>query len=332
MSRLSRRRAGIVVAGVVAFTVAVPAAGFAVTTFTDVPAASSYKPDITAATSAGVLSQCAAGKFCPKATVTREQLARAVNRLGALGPGTRPVAHALTAVAAQRATKALTATNAGHATTADSATTATTATTADSAANAANAGTLDGIDSTGFVPRSGQVLVNAGDSNWHPFNSTDDVTATYYSSQTQWFKPVVGSNFLSIQPDVPVVMNGTSLELTGVQLCYSTFAGTSLKYVEVNTLTSTVDAGSRAMRLSDSTQRTDAACRLYSLPAPIAVTGTDDVNLFIQVGWTVAGATFAIGRTTFIFNATSTPAAAPLGSPASGATTVLKPGGLSTEP
>ncbi len=310
LSTRARRRAGIVVAGALVFTVALPAAGFAVVTFTDVPRSSVYYADVQAAVGVGAMSKCTTGKFCPKAFATREQLARVANRIGALSAGSKPVVRALSAVTATTATKALTA---AKATLAD---------------NATNAGKLDGIDSTGFVPRSGQVIVNAGSSNWKPFTSADNVSATYFSSQTQWTKPVVGSNFLSIQPDIPVVMNGTSLEFTGVQLCYEALAGTALQYIEVNTTTSTVSAGGRNLRLSDPTSRTDAACRLYILPTPVTLTASDNVNLFIQINWSVAGSQFAIGRTSFVFNATGTAAAAPATQPA-GTTTVLRVGGTS---
>jgi hypothetical protein len=62
--------------------------------FTDVPTSNSFHADIDALADAGVTSGCAAGKYCPKDFVTREQMAAFLNRLGALGPGKPPVVNA----------------------------------------------------------------------------------------------------------------------------------------------------------------------------------------------------------------------------------------------
>ncbi|MGQ0607560.1 MAG: hypothetical protein ACT4OQ_03740, partial [Chloroflexota bacterium] len=43
---------------------------------------------------AGVTAGCGSGRYCPKANVTREQMAAFMNRLGALAPGKTPVVNA----------------------------------------------------------------------------------------------------------------------------------------------------------------------------------------------------------------------------------------------
>jgi hypothetical protein len=62
--------------------------------FTDVPTSSTFHDDISAIADAGVTTGCAAGKYCPKDFVTREQMAAFLNRLGALAPGKTPVVNA----------------------------------------------------------------------------------------------------------------------------------------------------------------------------------------------------------------------------------------------
>ncbi len=62
--------------------------------FTDVPNTNTFHADIDAIADAGVTTGCAAGKYCPKDFVTREQMAAFLNRLGALGPGKTPVVNA----------------------------------------------------------------------------------------------------------------------------------------------------------------------------------------------------------------------------------------------
>ncbi len=287
-----RRRAPIVLTAVLSLSIAIPATVVAVTAFSDVKTSSPYYADVQAAVGANVMTRCAAGKFCPKTAVTREQLARVVNRLGALGPGKTPVVHAKTALTAN------TATNAGHAATADSATTA---------------AALDGIPSTGFVQPTGQILISASNGAWKRFSDADNTTETDFSSTTQWSAPTVGSRFLSVSPDLPVSIFGKAVEFQGVQLCYGNSPGTSLGYVEINTVDSAAGESHRLLRMSDPTVRTDFACRIYTLPTPVLLGPNDGANLFIQVNWNVAGTAFSINRTTFILAATNTPAAAPAG-------------------
>ena len=62
--------------------------------FSDVPTSSTYHADIDAIADAGVTTGCAAGKYCPKDFVTREQMAAFLNRLGALQAGKTPVVNA----------------------------------------------------------------------------------------------------------------------------------------------------------------------------------------------------------------------------------------------
>ena len=58
-------------------------------------------------------------------------------------------------------------------------------------------------------------------------------------------KPTVGSNFVSLQPSIPSVLYGRSLQFRGVELCYTASANAALSYVEINTFYSTTGAGSR---------------------------------------------------------------------------------------
>lgn len=160
-------------------------------------------------------------------------------------------------------------------------------------------------------PSTGDIYISAGFGNWHPFNSTDPLSYTYFSSQTQVSRSSAGSSFLSVNPDVPTVLYGRSLIFKGVQFCFDTFASTTLNYVEINTYSHTTGSLGRNLRFSDPTTRTGNQCRLYTLASPITLTANDGVNFFIQVNWAVAATQFAIGRTTFIFAPTTTLAATP---------------------
>ena len=181
-------------------------------------------------------------------------------------------------------------------------------------------------------PTTGLITISDGFGNWRLFNSTDDLAFTNFSSETQVSKASVGSSFLSLQPAIPTVFYGRSLSFKGVELCYSASPSVSLAYVEINTYTHSTGAGGRNLRLSDSTARTDSACRYYVLPTPVTLTAEDGVNIFIMGTWSVAGQPLALGRTTFVFAPTGIKAV----NPTSAEVTTLQengpqPNGLSTD-
>jgi hypothetical protein len=89
----------------------VPLVLLAAGSFTDLDPASPHNANIAAIQAAGITKGCDPPDFtqyCPKDTVTREEMASFLARLGGLG-GNPPVANALTAVSAQTAATAATA-------------------------------------------------------------------------------------------------------------------------------------------------------------------------------------------------------------------------------
>ncbi len=154
---------------------------------------------------------------------------------------------------------------------------------------------------------SGLILVTAGHGDWKPFSSADNLSFSYFSSSTYVTKAAAGSNFLSIFPSIPTVLYGKSLQLLGVEFCYAAQANAYLSYVEIN---KTTYAGDRTMLFSDSTDRTDAACRYYVLAAPETLTAEDGLNFFAQAVW-VTSTNFNVGRATFVLQTTGVAAAPP---------------------
>ncbi|MCC6987690.1 MAG: hypothetical protein IT181_01745 [Acidobacteria bacterium] len=161
------------------------------------------------------------------------------------------------------------------------------------------------VTSSVAAAAAGTIRVVAPQSDWVPFNSSDPLTHTFFSSQRQVSRTAAGSSFLSIHPHAPVALYGKAIRFIGVEFCYDTFASTTLNYVEVNIARRTLG---RTLILSDPTTRTGLECRTYTLPTPATLTTGDSPNMFIQVNWTAPGTQFAIGPTTFIFEQTTTPA------------------------
>jgi hypothetical protein len=176
-------------------------------------------------------------------------------------------------------------------------------------------------------PTQGLILISEGFGNWHPFFSTDNITFENYSNVSYVKKATTGSNFISLQPSIPTVFYGRSLQLLGVEFCYTASTSVVFSYVEINTFTHTNSAGSRTMQFSDSTDHTDSACLYYVLPTPVTLTAEDGANIFVQATWNTANSPLILGRTTFVFRPTGTKAAAPSGMKE----VLLQEGGLQTE-
>lgn len=109
---------------------------------------------------------------------------------------------------------------------------------------------------------------------------------------------------------MPTVLFGRSLELVGVEFCYTAQANAYVSYVEINKMDSSSVTGSRKLLFSDGTDRADSACRYYVLSSPELLTASDALNFFVQGVW-VSSANLTLGRTTFVLRTTDTVAAPP---------------------
>ena len=183
-------------------------------------------------------------------------------------------------------------------------------------------------------PSTGNILVSAGFGNWRPRSSADPITFTYFSDLTRAVMSSTGTDFLMISPDLSTVLYGKSLMLTGVEFCYQASASATLNYVEINTYRHSTGTNGRTIQFSDSTTRTDGACRLYTLATPAVLTAEDGVNFYIAVNWVTASTPFDVGRTTFILKPTTTTAAPPaaLGTLGTDTETILSPSSDSSAP
>lgn len=160
-------------------------------------------------------------------------------------------------------------------------------------------------------PSKGQILVSTGMANWRPFSSADNLTFTYFSSTTAVRKATVGANYITIHPDLTTVLYGRSLNLVGVEFCYDASVDAVFSGMEINTTEHSTGPGTRTLQFSDNTDRTDAACRLYTLTTPATLTAEMGVSFYALIDWKVASTDFFVGRTTFILAPTETIAAQP---------------------
>ena len=157
-------------------------------------------------------------------------------------------------------------------------------------------------------PQGGLILVSAGNSNWDPVYSIDNVEKTNLSNFTRWSKPSVGPIYFTVQPDFPSVLYGKNLQFLGVDFCYRADTNAFLTYVEVDTHKASSGPGSAINWYLSLTDYVGQACQYFELPAPVLLAATDSVVFFIGIDWLVANTTIDIGRTTFVFQPTGTSA------------------------
>jgi hypothetical protein len=214
---------------------------------------------------------------------------------------------ATTAASAASATHATSADSATHATSADSATSATNATNATNATTAANANALGGVAASGYVKNSGDIYYQVPFATWAPRLSTDPFTITRYSDAIGFDRGTIGSSSLVLGAGIPTSLYGKALALVGFQMCYSTNTGNAITSVYVYKLTQTTAGnGGSAVVTSDSTTRSDDACRTYSPASPVTLTSADQFQIYLGVNWTSSGTEIWLGRVTAILRPTST--------------------------
>jgi hypothetical protein len=149
------------------------------------------------------------------------------------------------------------------------------------------------------VPDTGVIMITPGNAEWLKRSESDDLSFENAGYQTNITKTTAGIAWITVQPSIPTVLYGRQLQLLGVELCYVASANAKLESVDLDTFTSTNGTvGTYTAQASDSTERTDTACRWYALASPYTLTENNGVVFYAHVNWT-AGGIFYITRTTF---------------------------------
>ena len=159
-------------------------------------------------------------------------------------------------------------------------------------------------------PDTGAILITPGKGNWLKFLAADDIVFNHYDNYTSVVKATAGEAWISIQPSIPTVLYGRRMQLVGIDFCYQATANTYLSYALLETIASTTGDSSLSIQYSDGTDRTDQACRYYTIaPSPVTLTKYDDVEFWILIHWNAGGTNFNITRTTFVLQPTDSTAA-----------------------
>jgi hypothetical protein len=157
-----------------------------------------------------------------------------------------------------------------------------------------------------YLPASGQIQLNASPLTWQKISAAPGVDtlpqrpsigATSFGGSSGALSDVP----VAIEPTLPTVLVGKPLKFVGVNACYATDAVTTLDTVMIHLTTNAAGSGNTSQLLTDPTNRTDIACRDYTLPTPHALAPGEDVSLEYDVNYSTNAGFFTAGRATFIF-------------------------------
>ncbi|MEJ5223810.1 MAG: S-layer homology domain-containing protein [Anaerolineales bacterium] len=154
-------------------------------------------------------------------------------------------------------------------------------------------------------PQTGNIYVVMGPDEWFQ-NRTSPVNLTFsrYYTDVSIISSAEGIGYIIGIPDLPTSMYGRALSLSGVEICYTAAATAVLTQFDLYVDTQTAGVSSTFVNLAtDPTDRTDAACRLYTF-TPVALTGKSIVNMKVHVNWTNTLQAFYLGRATFVLQPT----------------------------
>lgn len=154
-------------------------------------------------------------------------------------------------------------------------------------------------------PSTGDIYINTGSSGWEAENGFGSVShaANYARLSTN-----SGSNtYYVLSPSLPSSLYNKETFVKGVKLCYDATAGAPILGV---TMTQYDGTGALVNGVSDSTSRSDKACRVYTITAPSSFWGGDQVALEVIFHSPNPGSTYWIDiySATFILSPSANPA------------------------
>lgn len=178
-------------------------------------------------------------------------------------------------------------------------------------AKAADAETVDGIDGAAIAKR-GIVQVVLDARGWEPFSSGDPLTYTRFNESFRMSRSGTGSNLVVMPAVLPNAVNGERLRLVSVRYCYTASVNVPLALFQVNMISHTSGGtGSSIGFSSDTTDRTDAACRTLAVSSPAELNGTVAPAILAQFDWNVANENVSLGAVTLNLAATTSAATDP---------------------
>lgn len=112
-------------------------------------------------------------------------------------------------------------------------------------------------------------------------NFASTARVSYYDDYTLLGATTAGVNYYILSATVPASLYGRLTYLKGVQVCYdaTSLRGGTLTRVELKHFAFNGASSVLLRSVSDTTSRTDATCRVYSISTPFTMLASDHVSL-----------------------------------------------------
>lgn len=151
-----------------------------------------------------------------------------------------------------------------------------------------------------YVPDGGETRISFSPAQWQKTNPVSPVQVNNQASDTSFTSGVADNTFIaSLGGTLPVVLEGRPMNLVGVNACYATPNTPTLEAVQVH-IQDTATNNTQTV-ITDSTERSDDACRDYLASSPIPLDATDTVYVTYLVDFPGGGGqTFIAQRVTVI--------------------------------
>ena len=172
-----------------------------------------------------------------------------------------------------------------------------------------DADTLDGKNSSDFVDRAGTgfILVQADLSAWRTRIGAGSLTTTHDVDQTTFSSTSPTGNATHfIVPDLSLASYGKALEMAGVEVCYDASSAHLVDAIKYTRVTNTNGIATRSSETLDSADRSDEACRFYTVVQSELNGSSQTISLSVDSTWSDTGAILRLGRVTFMLEPTAT--------------------------
>jgi hypothetical protein len=153
-----------------------------------------------------------------------------------------------------------------------------------------------------FFSQSLSSLVPLGDYN-------TSASVVYYADMDKLKATDLGFTtvkYFQIGLSIPTDLYGRATSLKGIQVCYNTNYSASIVQVSLQRWINVAGDTSMANSVTDDTVRTDKACRVYSFPSPVKLSGSNHVVLYLAGNFPTLSAWVGVNSITAILSPTTT--------------------------
>lgn len=161
------------------------------------------------------------------------------------------------------------------------------------------------VDPSQFLSAAGVTTVAAGPTDWLPLALGNTLDRTVLeANRVEWSSPVAsGTQFLTLEPTLPITLAGRPTRVAAATLCYSTtqpqvrLTGVFISQYR-SPPTPFGGSGLTAGEFADTTIRDESACRRFELSQPFVLAPNDYINIRLRFDFDAASEVY-VGASSF---------------------------------